>query len=62
MPKWVDSAIEAKYIYKLNHHYLIAKDSRGINRISPINFANNGEVQTNTSWGDGLQQFIQIKE
>ena len=60
--RWVNSAIEAKFVYKLNHHYLIAKDNKGINRIVPIDYSGTGVLQTNTSWSDGLHQFLQIKE
>jgi len=60
--KWVISAIDAKYQYKLNHHYLIVKDNKGVSRVTPVDYANTGIVQNNTTWGDGLQQFLQIKE
>jgi preprotein translocase subunit SecA len=60
--KWAISAIDAKYIYKLNHHYLIVKDYKGISRVTPVDYANTGIVQSNTTWGDGLHQFLQIKE
>ena len=60
--RWADSVIEAKYIYKLNHQYLIAKDNKGIDRIVPIDYSGTGVLQVNTSWGDGLHQFLQIKE
>jgi hypothetical protein len=60
--KWIDSAIDAKFIYKNEHHYLITKDTKGISRITPIDYANTGGIQNNTTWGDALQQFLQIKE
>ena len=60
--RWAQSAFEAKFIYKLNHHYLISKDNKGIDRIVPIDYSGTGVLQANTSWGDGLHQFLQIKE
>jgi preprotein translocase subunit SecA len=58
----VESAIDAKFIYRNEHHYLIAKDNRGVSRITPIDYANTGVIQNSTTWGDGLHQFLQIKE
>lgn len=60
--KWVGSAIDAKFGYKKNHHYLIIKDHKGIERITPIDYSNTGIIQNSTTWSDGLQQFLQIKE
>ncbi len=62
IPKWVAHAIEAKFVYKNGHQYLITKNSLGIDCITPIDYTNTGIVQTNTTWGDGLHQFLQIKE
>jgi preprotein translocase subunit SecA len=58
----VESAIDAKFIYTNEHHYLIGKDNRGVSRITPIDYSNTGVIQNNTTWGDGLHQFLQIKE
>ncbi|RMZ99516.1 DEAD DEAH box helicase family [Brachionus plicatilis] len=61
LPKWIENALIAKYEYKLNHHYVI-KNENGQSEIIPVDFENTGVIQTNQSWPDGLQQFIQIKE
>jgi preprotein translocase subunit SecA len=34
--RWIDSAIDARFTYKTEHHYLIEKDAKGINIITPI--------------------------
>jgi preprotein translocase subunit SecA len=60
--KWIDSAIDAKFIYKNEDQYLIKKDTKAISRITPIDCPNTGVIQNGTTWGDGLQQFLQIKE
>ncbi len=60
--RWIDSAIDARFTYKTEHHYLIEKDAKGINIITPIDQSNTGVNQNCTTWRDGLQQFLQIKE
>lgn len=61
LPKWIVNALDAHYFYHEDHHYKIGLDSAGIKAILPLDFANTGQTQMGTSWGDGLQQFLQIK-
>ena len=61
IPSWVDHAISAKIEYRLDHQYMIKNDEMRIKRIMPIDFLNTGVIQCNTTWSDGLHQFLQIK-
>ena len=70
-------SIKAKYYYRENYHYVIAKDELDSKRIeyiksiglvpkseykiSPVDFANTGVVSLNMNWSNGLHQFLQIK-
>jgi preprotein translocase subunit SecA len=57
LPKWIKSAIKAKYEFKINHHYLIIDGN-----IVPIDYENTGVLQKGTHYSNGLHQFLQIKE
>lgn len=57
LPKWVESAIHAKYRSEINKHYIL-KDG---NKIAPVDASNTGVVQANMNWSNGLHQFLQIK-
>ena len=58
---WVENSIEAAIGYESGVNYLILPDHKSISRITPIDYLNTGILQSSTSWGDGLQQFLQIK-
>ncbi|CAF1026633.1 unnamed protein product, partial [Didymodactylos carnosus] len=47
--------------YRLDHHYMIKPDETRTKRIMPIDFSNTGVIQADTTWSDGLHQFLQIK-
>ena len=53
--KWVGSAIEA-FNYQERVHYVVHEG-----KILPVDYNSTGIVQSNTNWGDGLHQFLQIK-
>ena len=57
---WVDSAIRAAELSE-KRNYLIGENSSYEKVIMPVDYANTGIVQQNTSWSNGLQQFLQIK-
>ncbi|CAF3818732.1 unnamed protein product, partial [Rotaria sp. Silwood1] len=59
--KWILSAWQAKFAYHENIDYLITNGKDGVQSIVPIDYRNTGIVQMNTSWPDGLHQFLQIK-
>ena len=61
LSKWIYNAWQAKFAYQENIDYLISEDKYGKKSIVPIDYRNTGIVQTNTSWPDGLHQFLQIK-
>lgn len=61
LPKWIFNAWQAKFAYRENIDYLISDETNGKKSIVPIDYRNTGIVQTNTSWPDGLHQFLQIK-
>lgn len=56
LEKWIDSAINAKYHFKLNQHYILEKG-----KVVPVDSDNTGVLQQNTNWNNGLHQFIQLK-
>ncbi|CAF1353542.1 unnamed protein product [Adineta steineri] len=58
---WTFSAWQAKFSYNENIDYLITNSKDGIQSITPIDYKNTGIIQMNTSWPDGLHQFLQIK-
>jgi preprotein translocase subunit SecA len=59
--KWILSAWQAKFHYRENIDYLITDGKDSIKSVAPIDYRNTGIIQTNTSWPDGLHQFLQIK-
>ena len=77
LPKWCNSAYEARHYYRSNYHYVISKDK--INNkmkknmevygfkpeeeylIAPVDFPNSGVVELHMNWSNGLSQFLQIK-
>lgn len=56
LEKWIDSAIAAAFVYQEKKHYLV-KDKK----IVPVDYKNNGALQENVHWENGLHQFLQIK-
>ncbi|CAF1339755.1 unnamed protein product, partial [Didymodactylos carnosus] len=59
--KWILNAWQAKFMYRENIDYLITNGKDGIQCVVPIDYRNTGIIQTNTSWPDGLHQFLQVK-
>jgi tetratricopeptide (TPR) repeat protein len=58
---WIQSAWLAYYQYKNGREYRIETNLEGVECIAPVDFANTGTTQLGTSWGEGLQQFLQLK-
>eukprot|EP00828_Plagiopyla_frontata_P022071 TRINITY_DN28657_c0_g1_i1.p1 TRINITY_DN28657_c0_g1~~TRINITY_DN28657_c0_g1_i1.p1 ORF type:complete len:177 (-),score=40.14 TRINITY_DN28657_c0_g1_i1:62-592(-) len=54
--KWIQNAIIAQYYFQENANYIVDNDE-----IKPVDYENTGQIQSSTSWGDGLHQFLQIK-
>jgi hypothetical protein len=54
--KWVKSALKASQMIE-NREYTV-HDSR---RIYPIDHSSTGVTEVNKKWGDGLQQFLELK-
>lgn len=57
---WARSALNSLKMQE-NVDYVITINEDGIKVIAPVDYSSTGVVQTNTSWPDGLQQFLQIK-
>ncbi|KAA0202706.1 hypothetical protein HAZT_HAZT001008, partial [Hyalella azteca] len=57
IPNWINNALRAAYSYTKEAHYDVVND-----RIVPINYKETGVLQEHMVWGDGLTQFLQIKE
>ncbi|CAL8309287.1 unnamed protein product, partial [Merluccius merluccius] len=52
---WVQNAFLAKQL-KEGREYVVEKDN-----VCPVDFRSTGIVELNKKWGDGLQQFVEIK-
>ncbi|KAI5087931.1 hypothetical protein C0J45_22420, partial [Silurus meridionalis] len=52
---WIENAFLAKTM-TLGHEYIQHNDS-----IVPVDFSSTGVVQNDMKWGDGLQQFLEMK-
>ncbi|KAM8734729.1 uncharacterized protein AB9X84_023451 [Acanthopagrus schlegelii] len=52
---WVQNAFLALQL-KEGHEYVVENDS-----VCPVDFRSTGIVELNKKWGDGLQQFVEIK-
>jgi preprotein translocase subunit SecA len=59
---WIESALVAKYKFVKDFDYILANNSNGLQCIVPVDYETSGQIQPSTNWGDGLHQFIQIKE
>ncbi|XP_017266578.1 uncharacterized protein LOC108232940 [Kryptolebias marmoratus] len=55
MSVWVENAFLAKQLRK-GRDYVVENNS-----ICPVDFRSTGIVELNKKWGDGLQQFVEIK-
>ena len=53
---FIESALEAKQMNQ-KRHYLTSESD-----VIPIDFDSSGVIQKNQKWGEGLQQFIELKE
>lgn len=58
---WVDSAIQARYMYTLGREYVVTLDDDGNKIVAPVDNST-GIVEKNLIWERGLHQFLQIKE
>lgn len=58
---WIKSAITAMKMKK-NTDYIIVQDKDGYKSIAPVDYQNTGMIHLSTQWGDGVHQFLQIKE
>ena len=54
---WCTNAVTALLIYKRDEQYCVRED-----QIVPISYQSNGVLQYNMHWGEGLHQFLQMKE
>ena len=52
---WIDNAFFAKNM-QLKREYIIQDDA-----IYPVDYKSTGVIETNKKWGDGLQQFLEMK-
>ena len=52
---WIDNAFFAKEMQP-GREYIIDGDA-----IYPVDFKSTGVIETNKKWGDGLQQFLEMK-
>jgi len=60
MSNWADSIMRA-FSMSEEVDYVITTDGDGREVIAPIDFENTGVTQKNTSWQNGLHQFLQMK-
>jgi preprotein translocase subunit SecA len=59
---WIESALVAKYKFVKEFDYIVANSSNDMQCIVPVDYETSGQIQPSTNWGDGLHQFIQIKQ
>lgn len=52
---WIENAFLAKTM-TLGHEYILHKDG-----VVPVDYSSTGIVQNQMKWGDGLQQFLEMK-
>jgi len=57
---WAHSALRAQSMRE-NIDYVIANDEDGDQIIAPVDYDSTGIIQKNTSWSNGLHQFLQVK-
>ncbi|CAM4586433.1 unnamed protein product [Leuciscus chuanchicus] len=55
MKTWIGNALLATKL-TLGHEYVLHGDG-----VAPVDFSSTGVVQNNMRWGDGLQQFLEMK-
>ncbi|XDV28302.1 hypothetical protein PO909_031645 [Leuciscus waleckii] len=55
MKTWIGNALLASKL-TLGHEYVLHGDG-----VAPVDFSSTGVVQNNMRWGDGLQQFLEMK-
>jgi preprotein translocase subunit SecA len=60
--RWIESALVAKYKFIRDFDYIVVNSSNDMQCIVPVDYETSGQIQPSTNWGDGLHQFIQIKE
>lgn len=56
LEKWIISAVSAAFVLKEKTEYIVRN-----NKIVPIDYKNNGSLQENVHWNNGLHQFLEIK-
>ncbi|KAG1937935.1 preprotein translocase subunit SecA [Pimephales promelas] len=52
---WIESALQATKM-TLGHEYILHGDG-----VAPVDYSSTGIVQNNMKWGEGLQQFLEMK-
>ncbi|XP_065124029.1 protein translocase subunit SecA-like [Paramisgurnus dabryanus] len=52
---WIENALEAQKM-TLGHEYILYEDG-----VVPVDYSCTGVVQNNMKWGEGLQQFLEMK-
>ncbi|KAK9971313.1 hypothetical protein ABG768_024687 [Culter alburnus] len=55
MQTWIENALQATKM-TLGHEYILHGDG-----VVPVDFSSTGVVQNNMRWGEGLQQFLEMK-
>lgn len=58
---WCQSAISAGVCYELNKDYIVTTNEQDDLIIAPVDYQNTGVIHPDTSWDNGLHQFLQIK-
>ncbi|MCF8462504.1 MAG: hypothetical protein K9G11_01160, partial [Rickettsiaceae bacterium] len=59
---WANSACQARYVFRENKHYVKIYDSQAKTEIiAPVSYSSTGVIHSNTSWSNGLHQFLQLK-
>ena len=59
---WATSACQARYAFEENKHYVkIYNEQAKTEIIAPVSYSSTGVIHTNTSWSNGLHQFLQLK-
>lgn len=63
LDKWIESALNAKYVFVEDEQYKIRLNNAQIKEltIQPIDNLNTGTTLKNTVWQHGLHQFLQLK-
>jgi preprotein translocase subunit SecA len=59
-PHYIENALRANYLYKLDDHYVVEEGDRGMEITIVDEFT--GRKMTGRRWSDGLHQAVEVKE